>query len=112
MQPRSLLARAFVYALLVLGSVVFMFPLIWLISTALKPIEQTSKMPPTWIPTAYYATIDGRHMEVTRDFRIDEPSAVVTPTEGPEAGKRALVPLSTLARQPASAYRVIQRVDP
>jgi multiple sugar transport system permease protein len=29
----------------------FLFPLLWMISTALKPIEQTMKQPPVWIPS-------------------------------------------------------------
>ncbi len=59
------LTRLLVYGLLAAGSVLFLFPLIWLLATSLKPIEQTMSLPPTWIPRAYYATIDGRRMEVT-----------------------------------------------
>jgi multiple sugar transport system permease protein len=33
-----------------IGSILFLFPLAWMISTSLKPIEQTLKIPPTWIP--------------------------------------------------------------
>lgn len=36
---------------LVLLSVIFIFPFIWLISTALKPIDETMKTPPVWIPS-------------------------------------------------------------
>ncbi|MFO7975910.1 MAG: carbohydrate ABC transporter permease [Candidatus Hydrogenedentota bacterium] len=44
--PRTLL----IHALLLAGSALFLFPLVWMISTALKPIEQTMIMPPRWIP--------------------------------------------------------------
>ncbi len=39
-----------IHAVLLVGSFVFLFPLAWMISTSLKPIEQTMIMPPNWIP--------------------------------------------------------------
>ena len=39
-----------IHVILLCGSLVFLFPLIWMISTSLKPIEQTMVMPPQWIP--------------------------------------------------------------
>jgi multiple sugar transport system permease protein len=39
-----------VHALLVLASVVFVFPMLWMISTSLKPIDEVLKLPPDWIP--------------------------------------------------------------
>jgi multiple sugar transport system permease protein len=65
MRGRHRWARILVYGLLAAGSVVYLFPLVWLFCTALKPVEQTMSMPPTWLPRAYYATIDGCRMEVT-----------------------------------------------
>lgn len=35
---------------LLLASVLFLFPLVWLISTSLKQVNQAMQMPPTWIP--------------------------------------------------------------
>ena len=70
MKLRSGLSRFIVYLLLIAGSIIFMAPLVWMISTSLKPIEQTMTMPPVWLPRAYYATIDGRKMEVTRDAEV------------------------------------------
>jgi multiple sugar transport system permease protein len=72
MSPRSKLARLIVYALLLAGAAVFLFPFLWLVSTSLKPIEQTMLMPPTWVPRAYYATIDGKRVEVTRDYPVPD----------------------------------------
>ncbi|HEV2471385.1 MAG TPA: carbohydrate ABC transporter permease, partial [Chthonomonadales bacterium] len=40
------------HAVLILASIAFLFPLVWLISTSLKPIEETMKMPPVWFPRA------------------------------------------------------------
>jgi multiple sugar transport system permease protein len=76
-------AKFVVYALLVACSTVFMFPLVWLVSTSLKPVEQTMAFPPTWLPRAYYATINGQRVEVTREsylpaqhaWRVTERSA-------------------------------------
>jgi len=50
MQPKTRLGKVVVYALLAVCSMVFLFPLIWLVATSLKPIEQTMTFPPTWLP--------------------------------------------------------------
>ena len=39
-----------IHATLVVLSIVFLVPLVWMISTSLKPIELTMKDPPVWIP--------------------------------------------------------------
>src|ERR1039458_652278 len=70
MKLRSGRGRFLVYLLLIAGSVIFLVPLAWLISTSLKPIEQTMTMPPVWLPKAYEAAIDGKKMEVTRDAEV------------------------------------------
>lgn len=36
---------------LILLSIAFIFPFLWLISTAVKPIDETMKDPPVWIPS-------------------------------------------------------------
>lgn len=54
-----------VYLLLILGSVVFLIPFVWLLVTSLKPVEQTMSIPPTWLPRAYYTTLNGQRLEVT-----------------------------------------------
>ncbi|NQU09215.1 carbohydrate ABC transporter permease, partial [bacterium] len=74
MTPRTTIGRLVVYALLLGLAAVFLFPLLWLVATSLKPIEQTMSMPPTWLPRAHYATVDGRRLEVTVDHRVgDQP---------------------------------------
>jgi multiple sugar transport system permease protein len=59
------IARFFIYALLLAGSLVFLIPLFWMISTALKPIDQTMSMPPTWLPRQAYVAVDGQRTPVT-----------------------------------------------
>ncbi|MFN3684664.1 MAG: carbohydrate ABC transporter permease [Fimbriimonadaceae bacterium] len=51
MKRRNLLAVLSIEAVLVAMSVLFLFPLLWLVSTALKPIEETMRIPPVWIPS-------------------------------------------------------------
>ncbi len=51
MKMNKLITRFFIYLMLITGSVMFIFPLLWMISTSLKPIEETMKMPPVWIPS-------------------------------------------------------------
>jgi multiple sugar transport system permease protein len=70
MKLRTGFGRFIVYVMLVAGSIIFMAPLVWLISTSLKPIEQTMTMPPIWLPKAYETTINGKRMEVTRDHEV------------------------------------------
>lgn len=65
------------YVVLLAGSVVFMLPLAWMISTALKPIEQTMSMPPSWIPYRYFAEIEGKQLAVKKGETIAEPSYII-----------------------------------
>jgi len=51
LQAKSGVARLIVYGLLAVLSLGFLFPLAWMISTSLKPIEETMQTPPRWIPS-------------------------------------------------------------
>ena len=51
MKAKTPLARFVVHAALIAGSLLFLFPLLWMISTSLKPIEETMTMPPRWLPS-------------------------------------------------------------
>jgi len=51
MTAKSLLARWVVHLVLIAGAVLFLFPLLWMVSTSLKPIEETMKMPPDLLPS-------------------------------------------------------------
>ncbi len=48
---RGLLRSLAIHAVLLCGSLLFLFPLAWMISTSLKPLSQTMRMPPQWIPS-------------------------------------------------------------
>ncbi len=58
------LHRFSIYAMLALGSVTFLIPLLWMISTGLKPIDQTMSMPPRWLPYRLYVEKDGALTEI------------------------------------------------
>ena len=47
--PR-IIHKIFVYALLVSISLFFFFPLLWMMTTAIKPTSQMFQIPPVWIP--------------------------------------------------------------
>jgi ABC-type glycerol-3-phosphate transport system permease component len=56
-------SKSLVHALLIAISVVFVFPMLWMLSTSLKPLDQITTYPPVWIPRApawqnYAETLD------------------------------------------------------
>jgi multiple sugar transport system permease protein len=111
MQRRSKLTQAVVVTLLVLFSAAFLAPFVWLISTSLKPIEQTLSLPVSLIPKAYFATIEGKRSEITLDFPITQSGAVVRVLSGDDAGKLQFVDDARLAAR-AAEYAVVHPVSP
>ena len=80
------LRRILIYAMLLLGSVTFLFPLVLMISTGLKPIEQTMSVPPTWIPYRLYVQKDGLLTEI-RQADVDKyPAASIIKKPAPRWG--------------------------
>lgn len=47
------LGKAIVYTLLVVISIWFTLPLVWMVMTSLMPIDQVGKFPPEWIPRTW-----------------------------------------------------------
>ncbi|MCD6384955.1 carbohydrate ABC transporter permease, partial [Candidatus Sumerlaeota bacterium] len=47
---RRIINVVMVHILLVAGAIVFLFPFLWMLSTALKPIDQVMTLPPRWVP--------------------------------------------------------------
>lgn len=121
MRPKTKLSRAVVTVLLLLCSAAFVAPFVWLISTSLKPIEQTLSLPISFVPRAYYAELGGRRMEVTLDFQVSQPGAVVRLLTGDDAGKLGYMGATQLAANPgtftvvhvveAGSWHVSQRLD-
>jgi multiple sugar transport system permease protein len=109
--------RLLVYTLLLLGSAVFLLPLAWMISTGLKPIDQTMSMPPTWIPYRTYAPgDDGKPIEVKRGENVAAASWLVeaegarrvVPREAVQGDR--LTELGTDGATRTSAVRVLQEI--
>ncbi|OUM97296.1 MAG: sugar ABC transporter ATP-binding protein [Thermobacillus sp. ZCTH02-B1] len=54
MKTVELLRRVLVYGLLIAGSIVFIMPLAWLLSTSLKGDTGLFQIPPQWIPETFH----------------------------------------------------------
>ncbi|MBI3829141.1 MAG: carbohydrate ABC transporter permease [Planctomycetes bacterium] len=88
---------AHLFLLLVTGA--FMMPLVWMVLTALKPVEQTMKTPPEWVPRVWTAPLKGVRAPVDRIRKLEEPEALVVaglgedekPGQGLFEGRRMLV---------------------
>lgn len=68
--------RLLLYLLLAAESILFLLPLVWMLVTALKPIEQTMAVPPTWAPWRYTvevgaATVPVKLGKALEDGRIE-----------------------------------------
>lgn len=50
-QLRFILKRILLYGLLLAGSVILMFPLYWMLSSSLKPLDEINAFPIIWIPS-------------------------------------------------------------
>jgi multiple sugar transport system permease protein len=80
--------------LVAIGSL-FVVPLIWMVSTSLKPLDQTMSLPPSWIPRANMATIGTDHLIVIKKRQLDEDSVLVVQRGGHDNGQRKLLPMVT-----------------
>ena len=50
---RQHLHKLFVYGLLLVGSIVFIMPFLWMVSTSLKPSNQVFTYPPSFLPSSF-----------------------------------------------------------
>jgi multiple sugar transport system permease protein len=75
---------------LCLSSALFVIPFLWLLLTALKPIEQTMKF--QFWPKSYKAPIDGNVVEIIKEREIAEDHAIVIIKEGLKKDARLLIP--------------------
>jgi len=68
--------RLAIHMILAVGGLFFLLPLVWMIATSLKPLDQTLQRPEdletAFLATGYHATIDGKEFQVTRE-RVVEP---------------------------------------
>lgn len=102
--------RALLYLVIGGAALVFAAPLIWLVVTALKPIEQSMSLPPTLLPRAYHAVIDGSRKEVVIDHRVPTAGVVAEVVVGEQSGRRIFVSGDEASRR-AGELRVLHRVE-
>jgi multiple sugar transport system permease protein len=107
---RSATRRTVIYLLIIGAAIVFATPFIWLVVTSLKPIEQAMSLPPTFVPRAYYATVDGTRSEVTKDSVVPIAGFVVEVMADDQRGRRLFINAAELARR-AGELRVIHRTE-
>jgi multiple sugar transport system permease protein len=81
-----ILQPVLIYTMLVLGSISFLIPLLLMISTGLKPIEQTMSVPPTWIPYRLYVQKDGALTEIKQADVNKYPEASIIKKPAPRWG--------------------------
>jgi len=67
-------AKLLVYLLLIAGAAVFVTPFAWMLSTALKPLDQTLAQPPEWLARRYEAQLVGTLQEVRPGALVTVPS--------------------------------------
>lgn len=84
-----------VHGILLVGAIFFVLPLLWMIATSFKPLEQTLKVPESiteaLVGVGHRAEIDGRVYEVVLERQImpsvDDPYWIVRPLEEFPAGE-------------------------
>lgn len=76
--------RLFLYIIVLAGAAVFMIPLLWTVSTALKTKQACFSVPPQWIPRTYRVRDEsGRLVPASVTLRIEgRPAVVVRIKEG------------------------------
>ncbi len=78
--------RTVIHLVLATGAAFFLLPLVWMIATSLKPLDQTMQKPENlrkaFVATGYHAVIDGTEYDVTRrpiDLAKEGPLWIVRP---------------------------------
>ncbi len=88
--------RLLIHAILLAGGVFFLLPLIWMICTSLKPLDQTMQNPENFekalLPVGHVASIDGREHEVVLERQLPKGGSfwIVKTNEAFAAGELAL----------------------
>jgi multiple sugar transport system permease protein len=76
--------------LLATGSL-FLLPFVWMAVTAVKPLDQTMSLPPSWIPRATIAVVDGARLSVVKERRLRENALIIMQRGGHDVGARKLI---------------------
>jgi multiple sugar transport system permease protein len=96
-QPGGIVTRGALHLILLAAASLFILPLIWMAVTAVKPLDQTMSLPPTWIPRATLATLDGQRTVVVKEKKLGEDFAIVIAQAGHNLGQRRLLRSAEIA---------------
>ena len=70
--------KLMVYVALLIGATAFILPLLWMLSTAVKPIDQAMSSPPRWLPYEWVLAGDGEKVTVGVDELPEDDAVPVT----------------------------------
>jgi multiple sugar transport system permease protein len=94
-------SRALAYLVLTAGAFLFALPLVWMVLTALKPLDQTLLQSQSWLPRRYEAVLGGRMQEIWPGPAVTEPSVWATEQGAPQPVVLAEDSIRAGAWQPA-----------
>src|SRR5688572_22874413 len=101
-----------VHVPLILLLLVFLLPMVWLLSSSLQPREQVGKVPPELLPRQFYIESDGHKVYVTPPQKVGLERLLVVPEAGPNRGEQLLVdPSHYRDGQLTQAVRVADRSE-
>jgi multiple sugar transport system permease protein len=108
-----MMKRALLYILALSVTAVFLIPLLWAVSTAMKDRAQVFATPPRWVPVGYRANDEtGTPQVVTVVTRIDAPASQVRLTSGPQAGQIIAVEQTALRQHDGQWYAKLRVPEP
>ncbi len=95
---------------LIILSMVFLLPMIWLFSASLQPREQVGIVPPQLLPRQFYIVSEGQKLYVTPPQKVGLERLLVVPEAGPNRGEQLLIdPQAYNDGQLTQAVRVADR---
>jgi len=111
-QRKECVRKTIYHLILLTGSVVFVLPFVWLLTTSVKEEDQMFKYPPVWLPTRQMnievggkkvgvstMEVEGRSVRVAEIMELEDGRKKVEVLDGePDAGKTFVVARSALAK--------------
>ncbi|MHB1001524.1 MAG: carbohydrate ABC transporter permease [Armatimonadota bacterium] len=89
-QRKEYLRKTILHEILVTGSVIFLVPFVWLVTTSVKEESETFKYPPVWIPTQQAKMDVGGKLMGLSTVKIDGKTLNVAETADLEDGRKVV----------------------
>ncbi len=116
---RQRIHTALIHLVLMLGSVVFLTPFVWLLSTSVKEEEDMLRYPPVWVPRRQeqvmvdgkarglsLMAVDGRSVRVAEMEELEDGSKKVRILDGqPDAGAVVIAVPGSLTKQKVVGFK-------